>query len=417
MNRVDFLNDIPPDFIWEEENEETIFYKQLEDRFTPSLGETPISFQGRETYCNTLHSYLTALIEGNSLGKTPVILGPIGIGKTTLLKWVETHAKDQIILGENLKIVSISGSTLRSSADVRRLFSRNIEGEVWKQCWRDFKDKHKLNLLEERRRWESSDPYRTVGYGRLEPVIVVDNAIIKQFQKMPNLIIIDDAHELCVETFISLWKQINHLKKSGANLLFLLSGSYGLNNLIGRIGTNHFDILELQLLVDSEIRAVIQDTLRIARFRISDEALKIVVEESLGLPILVQIWGALVWSEIRYQRKEKFVEEDVAEIQKSVLYQLHKISGYKKLRKKSRVMLRGIEKHLDKEKEISEKALSELVEKLGERIGLNDRLSMDRFEELLDADIVVKCQPGGSYREAFPHRIQLALNRKFTLQS
>lgn len=80
-------------------------------------------------------------------------------------------------------------------------------------------------------------------------------------------------------------------------------------------------------------------------------------------------------------------------------------------------MLRGIEKHLDKEKEISEKALSELVEKLGERIGLNDRLSMDRFEELLDADIVVKCQPGGSYREVFPHRIQLALNRKFTLQS
>lgn len=172
---------------------DSVLTKVYENRFIPARGAMPVYLEGRKDVCKKLRAYIEATIDGDSPNGIPVILGPMGIGKTAVLRWIEGHAKDEVVPGESLRISLVSGSTLQSPSDVRRAFGEEFDGEIWRQVWREVKEKGEMDLLAERRNWEN---------GQYAPNISV--AINRQYRKAPNILLVDDAQLIESDAFVSL---------------------------------------------------------------------------------------------------------------------------------------------------------------------------------------------------------------------
>ena len=408
MNTIDFCNVTPrlygrgvkigddlEDYAWNTVN-----------KFTPNLGDTPTFFEGRSEYCDRLEDYIIRLGEGNLSEYIPTILGPVGIGKTALLKWIESYAKDYFSPNENLSITYLSGIYSRSPADIRRVFCRDIEGQLWKNEWRKISEKSSIDVASERRNWERT--------GRS---VAINNAILRKYEKAYNLILIDDAHEFNVETLESLFQLVDYLKQNGANVLLVLGGRQRLVQLIksssmGKESKEAVDLFNLRTLTINEIENVITLTLSLGGYTATADVIDIVRKDSLGLPVLLQIWGFELWWQAAYQRKDEITETELADARKDVEYRMRKIEGFNKWGKKDRYLLNEIRFHLATQQEASDKELNSLVELAGSKIGLHEGQSAYRLRRFKDADIICRNSIEGGYKEAFPNRISLALNSK-----
>ena len=408
MNTIDFCNVAPrlygrgvkigddlEDYAWNTVN-----------KFTPNLGDTPTFFEGRSEYCDRLEDYIIRLGEGNLSEYIPTILGPVGIGKTALLKWIESYAKDYFSPNENLSITYLSGIYSRSPADIRRVFCRDIEGQLWKNEWRKISEKSSIDVASERRSWERT--------GRS---VSINRAILRKYEKAYNLILVDDADEFNVDTLKSLIQLVDNLKQNGSNVLLVLCGRQRLVQLIksfslGKGSEVAVDLLNLRPLTIKEIENVISLTLSLGGYRATSDVIDVVCEESFGLPVLLQMWGFELWWQAAYQRKDEITEIELADARKVVERKMRRIEGFNKWGKKDRYLLNEIRFHLSTRNEASDKELNSLVELAGRKIGLNEGQSAYRLWRFKDADIVCRYSMESGYTEAFPNRIKLALNSR-----
>ena len=382
---------------------DTVLTKVYENRFIPARGAMPAFLEGREDVCKKLRAYIGSTIDGNTPNGIPVILGPTGIGKTAVLRWIEGHAKDEVVPGESLRVSLVSGCTLQSPSDVRRAFSEEIDGEIWRLVWRKIKEKSEIDLLAERRSWEN---------GQCAPNI--SEAINRQYRKSPNILLVDDAQLIETDAFVSLVQQVETLRRAGVEILLILSGRQGILDLVKTAEMRsprsklRIDVFRLRPLEISEVCKVLRSTLALGEIPIRDRALHAVATFTGGHPYLVQFWGNVLWNETRWHHRDRIVEDDVENARQVLSYQIGKTEGFRK-REWSKVelsMIRDVKQALENTNELSEKELTEVMIKSGEAAGLDDYESREILERMLQEDIVDRDSLEGGYKEAISMRIE-----------
>lgn len=383
---------------------DSILTKVYENRFIPARGAAPVYLEGRKEVCSRLHVYIRATIDGSPPNVIPVILGPIGIGKTAILRWIESHAKDQIVPGESLKVTFVSGSTLQSSEDARKLFGGEVNGEIWRQTWGDIKDKSKVDLLAERREWEK---------GRFAPNI--NKAIKRHYLNATNIILVDDAQLIEIDALMSLTKEVEWLSQTeGTTMLLVLAGKQGLLDLIRNVNIQLLysnlstDVIRLRPLKFLEVCKVLRSTLALGEIPIQDQALLDVATATRGHPFFVQFWGNILWNETRWHHKDCIAEEDVEGAKRIFDYQLGKTEGFRRRdwNKDELAMVGEVGKALQEKDVLSEQELGEIVVNAGASVGLDDYQSREVLEFMLREDIIDRDSLDGGYKEAIPMRIE-----------
>lgn len=383
---------------------DSVLSKIYENRFIPARGAAPVYLEGRREVCNRLHTYIRATIDGSPPKVIPVILGPIGIGKTAILRWTESHAKDEIVPGESLKVTFVSGSTLQSPEDARKLFGGDVDGEIWKQTWSGIKDKSNVDLLAERRKWEK---------GQFAPNI--SKAIDKHFMKVTNIILVDDAQLIEIDALISLTNEVEWLRRTeGAAILLILGGRQGLLDLIRDVNSRSrdfdlsTDVIRLRPLKFLEVCKVVRSTLALGEIPIRDQALIDVANAAGGHPFFVQFWGNILWNETRWHHKDCVIEEDVENAKRIFDYQLGKTEGFRRRvwNKDELMMIEEVGKALHEKDALSKQELDEVVVNAGESIGLDDFQSREILGYMLREDIIDRDSLDSGYKEAIPMRIK-----------
>ena len=383
---------------------DSVLSKIYENRFIPARGAAPVYLEGRREVCNRLHTYIRATIDGSPHKVIPVILGPIGIGKTAILRWIESHAKDEIVPGESLKVSFVSGSTLQSPEDARKLFGGEINGEIWKQTWSDIEDKSKVDLLAERRKWEK---------GQFAPNI--SKAIDRHYLKATNIILVDDAQLIEIDALISLTNEVEWLRRTeGVAILLILGGRQGLLDLIRDVNSRSrdfdltTDVIRLRPLKFFEVCKVVRSTLALGEIPIGDQALFDVSNATGGHPFFVQFWGNILWNETRWHHKDCVIEEDVENAKRIFDYQLGKTEGFRRRdwNKDELTMIEEVGKALHEKDVLSKQELDEVVVNAGESVGLDDFQSREILGYMLREDIIDRDSLDGGYKEAIPMRIE-----------
>lgn len=383
---------------------DSVLSKIYENRFIPARGAAPVCLEGRKEVCNRLHIYIRATIDGSPPKVIPVILGPIGIGKTAILRWIESHAKDEIVPGESLKVTFVSGSTLQSPEDARKLFGGDVDGEIWKQTWSDIEDKSKVDLLAERRKWEK---------GQFAPN--TSKAIDRHYQKATNIIIVDDAQLIKIDALISLTNEVEWLRRTeGVAILLILGGRQGLLDLIRDVNSRSrdfnlsTDVIRLRPLKFLEVCKVVRSTLALGEIPIGDQALLDVSNATGGHPFFVQLWGNILWNETRWHHKDCVTEEDVGNAKRIFDHQLGKTEGFRRRdwNKDELTMIEEVGKALREKDVLSQQELDEVVVNAGESVGLDDFQSREILGYMLREDIIDRDSLDGGYKEAIPMRIE-----------
>lgn len=383
---------------------DSVLSKIYENRFIPARGAAPVYLEGRKEVCNRLHVYIRATIDGRPPKVIPVILGPIGIGKTAILRWIESHAKDEIVPGESLKVTFVSGSTLQSPEDARKLFGGDVDGDIWKQTWSGIEDKSKVDLLAERRKWEK---------GQFAPNI--SKAIDRHYLKATNIILVDDAQLIEIDALISLTNEVEWLRRiEGVAILLILGGRQGLLDLIRDVNSRSrdfdlsTDVIRLRPLKFFEVCKVVRSTLALGEIPIGDQALFDVSNATGGHPFFVQFWGNILWNETRWHHKDCVIEEDVENAKRIFDYQLGKTEGFRRRdwNKDELTMIEEVGKALHEKDVLSKQELDEVVVNAGESVGLDDFQSREILGYMLREDIIDRDSLDGGYKEAIPMRIE-----------
>ena len=378
-----------------------------ENRFIPNRGVVPAYFEGREDICKRLHMYIRSTIDGSPPRKIPVILGPIGIGKTAVLRWIESHAKDEILVDESLKVIFSSGSMLQSSEDARKLLGGEINGKIWKQIWSDVEEKSKVNLLAERRDWEKGQYAPNVG-----------SAIDIQYKKTTSIVIVDDAQLIERDAFIALTREITRLSRNKeAAILLILGGRQGVLDLLSYVEKLHeskmfsTDIMRLRPLKFAEVCKVLRSTLELGEIPIQDEAIIDVAEATGGHPLFVQCWGNILWNETRWHHRDRVAKENIDEAQQILDYKLGKDPGFRRRdwNNDELEIVYEVWKALQDKEKLTYKELYKIAVKTGETSELDDFQSIEILEKIINEDIVDRDSVDSGYKEAIPMRIEYFL--------
>ena len=383
---------------------ESFISKVYKNKFSPSRGTTPAFLEGRKEVCEKIHTYIREVMNGSSPDVVPVILGPIGIGKSAILRWIESHAKNELPFGESLHITYTSGSMLQSPEDARKLIGGRVDGEIWKQVCNENKDYSKADIITERRAWEK---------GNYAPI--VSKAIAKQFVKSTNIILVDDAQLIEIDALGTLIDTINWQKQiDGARALLVLGGRQGVLDVTESVKTKRvfrnvtIEIIRLRSLNFEEVCKSLRSTLALGEISISAEELTNVAAETKGHPLFVQYWGNLLWNRVRWYGRKCVIDEDVKEVKRILGYRLGKVAGFKRTDWNSSELAIIIEigKVLQLKEVLSWEELEELVIKTGESIGLEDYPSRMILETILREDIIDRDCTWGGYKEAIQSRIE-----------
>ncbi len=184
---------------------------------------------------------------------------------------------------------------LQSPEDARKLFGGDVDGEIWKQTWSGIKDKSKVYLLAEWRKWEK---------GQFAPNI--SKAIDRHYLKATNIILVDDAQLIEIDALTSLTNEVEWLRRTeGVAILLILGGRQELLDLIRDVNSRSrdfdlsTDVVRLRPLKFFEVCKVAHSTLALGEIPIGDQALLDVATAAGGHPFFVQFWGNILWNENR----------------------------------------------------------------------------------------------------------------------
>ena len=279
-----------------------------------------------------------------------------------------------------------------------------MDGEIWKQTWSGIKDKSKVDLLAERRKWEK---------GQFAPNI--SKAIDRHYMRATNIILVDDAQLIEIDALISLTNKVEWLRRTeGAAILLILGGRQGLLNLICDVNSRSrdfnlsTDIIRLRPLKFLEVCKVLRSTLALGEIPIRDQALLEVATATRGHPLFVQFWGNILWNETRWHHKDCVTEEDVENAKRIFDYQLGKTEGFRirDWNQDELSMVEEVGKALHEKDILSKQELDEVVVNAGESVGLDDFQSREILDYMLREDIIDRDSLDGGYKEAIPMRIE-----------
>ena len=260
--------------------------------FVPSFGEYPPCLAGREAAQAMLREKLGRIAAGLTPAGQVMLAAPRGMGKTVLLDWVEDSAPEPV------NVLQLKASQIRNLPSLftrlwpgwdqaggeRRLAGLEVAGQVSLTGAGG-----KVNL--------SAHPPPPPPTDLLPLIGALEQHIVTQARAVPQVVLVDEAHEVDAEVGEVLLNAIQEVVKKKAPILLVLAGTPGLESHLQRIratfGGDRHDPLYLGELSPAATREAIVTPL--PGWQIDGDALAEVIRDARGYPYFIQLWGKALW--------------------------------------------------------------------------------------------------------------------------
>lgn len=238
--------------------------------FDPTPGQLPPCLAGREEEQRSIAQYIQCLQHDEQTPFAAVVFGPRGNGKTALLEWAQ-----RLALEKGVPTISVEASMIESEDAVIR---EQSAGSRWS------------SILER---------VRAFG-GRLGLNTPLEEALGRRLRRHPLLLLIDEAHTLDIgvgRKLVQAARRVNR-KGGGGGILLLIAGTPDLPSHLRKLASTFWErcpIFPIARLDESSAADAIRIPLEVTDRPISGEALEQAVQESLGYPFFLQLWGRALW--------------------------------------------------------------------------------------------------------------------------
>ena len=274
--------------------------------FTPGYGEEPPYLAGRETEQSALTKMLHRTVDLDK-GKSIVMYGPRGTGKTVLLNWLKAECKRAGVVA----IGATPTGDLESTADLPRLLlpesrlpdevSVGLEGV--------------LSMT-----WNNPD---TGARGKLA------DHLIDACRKRPRVLLLDEAHTLDPKTCRSLLT-LGQKVAAEAPFLLVLAGTPGLQPFLMSVGATFVERsqkLAIGRLDEQGAAEAINTPLQQDGISIEEAALSRAVKDAQCYPYFLQLWGRALWDAAAERDADRLTNVDVEQAMPKIV--AHREDFYK----------------------------------------------------------------------------------------
>ena len=246
--------------------------------FTPGFGEEPPHLAGREIEQNTLTETLHRMIDRGK-GRSIVMYGPRGTGKTVLLNWLEDECNKEGVV----PIKATPSRKLRSVEDLPELLLPENKLRPGKVV---------AGIGPVKAEW---------GMGSLATMTKLESSLIDECRSTPRVLLLDEAHNLKSNTCQDLLTLAQEVAEK-APFLLVLAGTPGLRPFLMSVGATFVERsqkLGIGRLAERDAAEAISVPLQRDGIAIDAPALFEVVEDAQCYPYFLQQWGSILWDVAR----------------------------------------------------------------------------------------------------------------------
>ena len=272
--------------------------------FKPGDSAFPPYLAGREEEQEKFRGMLVNLADGDRHGANIVMYGPRGMGKTTLLTWLEKEVKKTAMKESVIRVSSASPDELKTPHDMwSYLLSKNLKNFFKPSQWN-------LHL-------------KIISATFKEQAVVnpaLKKRLIKECNKRPLVFLVDEAHTMEVEQCRSLLNLSQKVRKE-APFLLVLAGTPKLIDVLKEMESSFIERCEkigiARLNKKSSADAIV-NPLKEHGIKISTDALETVVEDSQCYPYFIQLWGSALWDVAKENDFQELTAKEVSIVQKEI---------------------------------------------------------------------------------------------------
>ncbi|MGI9323459.1 MAG: AAA family ATPase [Pseudomonadales bacterium] len=269
--------------------------------FTPGYGGRPPYIAGRESE-RALYAATLGTLAAGTLNSGIVMYGPRGMGKTTMLNWLEGQCREHGLTVTMTTPDENGGLAIEDFFDLLpdrlKLDQVSVDGNVGV----DFGLKAQATF---KALWSSSK--------RKKPQRLKDH-LVDACKQGPRALLLDEAHTLNETVCRGLLNTAQSVMKD-APFLLVLSGTPGLVPLLREVEATFIERSEHmsigRLAPDASADAICIP-LRDAGIQIEPKALEQIIEDSQCYPYFLQLWGKALWDVAKKQGLQQLAHDDLS---------------------------------------------------------------------------------------------------------
>ena len=245
--------------------------------FMPGTGQLPPYFAGRQDEQRILLDYLGVLGDNGTVPADIVLMGPRGNGKTALLHWFD----HEIVATRAAETIFLTPDDITHTDDLARVLLPSILDRLGKT---------EVKVPE-------------VGSMSVEGGRVgsLTRRLISRCRRRPRVVLLDEAHNLDLDVGRALLN-VSQRVRAQAPFLLILAGTPNLVDRLARMGASFWDRstrLDIGRLDAPASLQALTKPLEEHGGVVAPGALDSVVAESQLYPYFIQVWGDVLWAELR----------------------------------------------------------------------------------------------------------------------
>ena len=254
--------------------------------FMPGTGSLPPYLAGREHEQAEIKENLEFLEQGIAPPSALIFFGPRGNGKTALLNWTRRRALEQ-----GIKVINFGTAEIHTEES---LINQLSIGPWWTSLFESVS-------------WRGAEVRL-----RRSGSSAATRALAKLAGRAPTILLIDEAHTLDTKIGRLLLHGAQAVSLEGLPLLLSLAGTPDLPRRLRKMQATFWErsaISPLERLDRGASSEAIRIPLEDVGKEITPDALNCVVADSHGYPFFLQLWGKVLWSEVRHTSRPLEVED------------------------------------------------------------------------------------------------------------
>ena len=334
--------------------------------FRPDFGDTPPYLAGRKDVQSLFRENITEMSNGQS-GRTTVLYGPRGMGKTALLGWFQDEVK-QSRAKKKIRLVLTTPNKIKTAPD---LWKSMLKPSIW--------GSH-----------DYSNPW-------------IREVLTKQCKKQPFIYLIDEAQSMDSDV-CGLLLNVHQIISSRAPFMLVLTGTPGLGNFLSNTGASFIErarYIGLGRLDEQAAADAISKPLAEQGIQITEDALSLIVEDSQCYPYFLQLWGSSLWDEADKTNLTCITDEQVAVVKPKIT--IVKKDFYNERRDRfDEIRLRSttvaIARAFQDTKEMTKDAIMEIITDNLSVDTLNTQSDIERLQTFVNQDFIWR-PPGSDFYE------------------
>ncbi|MGI9250744.1 MAG: AAA family ATPase [Pseudohongiellaceae bacterium] len=242
--------------------------------FRPGAGLMPPYLAGREAV-QAVFAEAMDLLQSGGVGRTIVMYGPRGMGKTVLLDWLEARCEER-----GISVTETTPSTRLKTAE-------SLPGLLLPTSWLPQEVSASAGGWLSAK-WTTPDSDKQAGF---------EEHLIQACQKEPQALLLDEAHTLDSDTCQELLN-ISQIAARKAPFLLVLAGTPGLEPFLRTVGATFIDRSKKVGVGQIDEQAAM-DAIRLPLdnegIAIEEALLKDIAKDAQNYPYFLQLWGGELW--------------------------------------------------------------------------------------------------------------------------